>query len=88
MTTDEKKKGGQVIWPTVGKRAGAGIHMKTLHHALNVITDRADPSLATRGWVGDETCLEPVDIGGYATVARPDIAAGRVERQTNQHYTL
>jgi hypothetical protein len=53
-----------------------------------VITERADPSLAIQGWVGDKPCLVTVDIGVYVTAARPNIAAQWPEREINQCYTL
>jgi hypothetical protein len=55
---------------------------------LTVITENADPSLVTQGWVGDKPCLVTVDTGAYVTVARPDIANGWPERQQNQLFTL
>jgi hypothetical protein len=66
------------------RRANAGIYIKAPHHALTVITENADPSLATQGWIGDKPCLVTVDT----TVARPDIGAAWPERQPNQRYTL
>jgi hypothetical protein len=55
---------------------------------LTVITEKADPSLVTQGWVGDKPCLVTVDTGAFVTVVRPDIATGWPERQPNQHFKL
>jgi hypothetical protein len=63
------------------RREDAGVYIKAPHQALTVITENADPSLVTQGWVGDKPCLVTVDTGAYVTVARPDIAAGWPERQ-------
>jgi hypothetical protein len=55
---------------------------------LTVIMENTDPSLVTQGWVGDKPCLVTVDAGVYVTVARPDIAAGWAERQSDPGFTL
>jgi hypothetical protein len=55
---------------------------------LTVITENADPSLVTQGWVGEKPCLVTVDTGAYVTVVRPDIAARWPERQPNQRFQL
>jgi hypothetical protein len=55
---------------------------------LIVITEEADPSLVTQGWVGDKPCLVTVDTGAYITVVRPDLAAGWTERQLNLRFKL
>jgi hypothetical protein len=55
---------------------------------LTVITENADPRLVTHGWVSDKPCLVTVHTRAYITVARPDIAAGWLKRQPNQHFTL
>jgi hypothetical protein len=47
---------------------------------LTVITEKADPSLVTQGWIGDKPCL--------VTVVRPDIAAGWPESLPNQRFKL
>jgi hypothetical protein len=62
--------------------------LRSPHHALTGITEKADPSLVTQGWVGDKPCLVTVDTGAHVTVARPDIAAGWPERQPNQRFKL
>jgi hypothetical protein len=54
---------------------------------FSVITEKADPSLVTQGWVGDKPCLLTVDIAAYVT----DQARHRLgwsERQPNQRYML
>jgi hypothetical protein len=43
------------------RRARADVYIKAPHHALRVITENADPSLVTQGWVGDKQCLVTVD---------------------------
>jgi hypothetical protein len=55
---------------------------------LTVITEKADPSLATQGWIGDKPRLVTVDTGAFVTVVRPDIATRWPERQTNQRFQL
>jgi hypothetical protein len=55
---------------------------------LTVITEKADPSLVTQGWIGDKPCPVTVDTGAYVIVVRPDITAGWPERQLNQHFKL
>jgi hypothetical protein len=60
MATEKQQKGGQKGCPTTRKRAGADekgentrVHIKTLP-PRTVITEGADPSLVTQGWVGDK----------------------------------
>jgi hypothetical protein len=90
LTTKKK----QERWQTVGKRARAdgdrtsAYALKSIHHALTVITENADSSLVTQGCVGEKPYLMTVDTGAYVTVARPHIAAGLPERQPNQRFTL
>jgi hypothetical protein len=55
---------------------------------LTVITEKADPSLVTQGWVGDKPCLVTVDARAYVTVARPDITARWPEKQPSQCFML
>jgi hypothetical protein len=71
------------------RRVDAGVCIKASppsradsHH------EKVDPSLVTQGCVGDKPCLVTVDTGAYVTVARPDIAAGRPERQPDQRFSL
>jgi hypothetical protein len=65
-----------------------GYTLVTPHHALTVNKEYTDPSLFTKGWVGDKPCLVTVDTGAYVTVVRPDIAAGWPERQLRQSFKL
>jgi hypothetical protein len=58
------------------------------HHVLTVITERADHSLVTQGWVADKPCLITVDTGAYMTAAKTNIATGWPDRQPSQRYTL
>jgi hypothetical protein len=44
--------------------------LKTMRHAMTVITENADPGLVTQGWVGNKPCLVTVDTGAYLTVAK------------------
>jgi hypothetical protein len=74
---DTNRSGAQL--PGRRRRADAS------HHALTVITENADSSLVTQGWVGDKPCLV---TGACVTVARPDIAVGWPEREPNQRFTL
>jgi hypothetical protein len=53
-----------------------------------VITEKADPSLVTQGWVSDKPWLMTVDTGAFITVARPDVTAGWPKRKPNHRYTL
>jgi hypothetical protein len=62
--------------------------LKPIRHAFTVITENADPSLVTQGWVGNKPCLVTAYTGAYVTVARPDIAAGWPKGQPNQRLTL
>jgi hypothetical protein len=55
---------------------------------LTVITENADPSLVTLGWVGDKLCLVTSDTEVYVTVGRPDIATGWPKRELNQCFML
>lgn len=66
----------------------AGIHIKTPHHALTVVKERADAYLVTQSWVSDKPCLATIDTEAYMTVARPNITARWPKRQLNQCYTL
>jgi hypothetical protein len=50
------------------KRAEASVHIKTPLPGA-VITERADPSPVTNGWVNDTPCLRIVNIRPYVTVA-------------------
>ncbi|XP_023718761.1 uncharacterized protein LOC111870591 [Cryptotermes secundus] len=52
------------------------------------MTEKANTSLVTQGWVGDKPCQVTVDTGAYVTVVRPDIAAGWPERQPNPDFSL
>jgi hypothetical protein len=70
------------------KGKDAGVYIKASHRTLTVITERADPSLVTQGWVCDKPCLVTIDAGAYVTVARHNIAIGWPEWQPNQRYTL
>jgi hypothetical protein len=38
---------------------------RSAHHALTVITERADCSLVTQGWFHDKSCLVTVETGAY-----------------------
>ncbi|XP_023716570.1 uncharacterized protein LOC111869344 [Cryptotermes secundus] len=80
--------------PTGGKRARAGGEGRTPayalrppHCALTDITQKANTSLVTQGWVGDKPCQVTVDTGAYVTVVRRDIAAGSPEKQPNPDFT-
>jgi hypothetical protein len=55
---------------------------------VTVHNEYTDPSLFTKGWVGDKECLVTVDTGAFVTVVRPDIAAGWPERQIKQGFKL
>ncbi|XP_033607223.1 uncharacterized protein LOC117282280, partial [Cryptotermes secundus] len=80
---------------TVAKRAKAGgdgrtpaYALRPPHYALTDMTEKANTSLVTQGWVGDKPCQVTVDTGAYVMVVRPDIAAGWPERQPNPDFTL
>jgi hypothetical protein len=78
MATEEQQRDGQEGWPIVGKGAGDGRKEETAAYTLRPppsddITESADPSLVTLGWVRDKPCLMTVDTGAYVTVARTDI---------------
>jgi hypothetical protein len=70
------------------RRGTPAYALRPHHHAVIVITVRADRSLVTQGWVADKPCFVTFDTGAYVTVARLDTAAGLPERQSNQRYTL
>jgi hypothetical protein len=79
MANRQETGGGQ--W----KRADPSIYIKAPppHHALTFITERANPSLVTHGWVCGKPCLMTTDTKAYITVARLDIAAGWPQDQNN-----
>jgi hypothetical protein len=84
----QKRKGGVVSCQnrTGGgrqKRVDGGIYIKKLHHMSTVMRERADPSLVTQGWVGNEPCTDCGHLGAHVNVARPNITAGWLERQSN-----
>jgi hypothetical protein len=62
------------------------MYIKAPHHT--VITERADPSLVTQGWVSGKPHLVTVDTEVCVNVAMPDITARRPERLPNQCFTL
>jgi hypothetical protein len=73
-------------WVPAGK--GGRQHTHYGPPPCRVIRERASPSLVMQGWVDDKPCLLSIDTAVYMTVAKPDIASGWPERQSNQHYML
>jgi hypothetical protein len=95
MVTEKQQRGVRERWSTVGKLAGAGgkggkqgYKLRSHRHTPTLLTERAEPSLVIKGWVGDKPCLVTIDTGAYATAARPDTAVGWPEKQPDQRHTL
>jgi hypothetical protein len=58
------------------------------HRTLNLLTEMAENSLITQGWIGNKLCLVTIDTGTYVAIASPNIAAGGSERKRSQSYRM
>jgi hypothetical protein len=68
---------------TPADKGETGVHIRVPSRRA-VITERADPSLETEGWVCDKPYRVSIDIGAYLTFARPETTMRLLERQPNQ----
>jgi hypothetical protein len=91
ITTEKRAEGMANLRETSeggGKGKTPAYTLRPPHHALTVITERADTSLVIQDWVGDKPCFVTMDTGAHVTVLRSAIATGLPERQPIQRYTL